>query len=152
MRECETGELETRLSTRTPARQQSPCTGREDTISDGRLEVSNFKCHCGCVTDDDGSTSATSYVAYDIGELNAAETRVAAHAAAFMRQMDDEGRTAWLSSYFGPDYPTSLADHEVIEDITSRELNEGFTAMYRCPDCGRIALLRPGGWAFYRPE
>jgi hypothetical protein len=114
--------------------------------------VLSFSCICGALTSDENEPPGTNCVAYPLSLLIAAEAGIGVNAAAFMSQTDGAGRTAWLASYFSPDYPQTLENHEVIKDIASRELNEDFTPMYRCPECERIALKEAGGWTFYRPD
>ena len=112
----------------------------------------NFGCACGAVIGEGNEPPGANCVAYTLGVLNAAEARIGLHAAAFWNEGRGTGRAAWLASYFGPDYPRHSADREVIEDIASRQLNEGFIPMFRCHNCGRIALKGANGWTFYCPE
>jgi hypothetical protein len=116
------------------------------------VDVSKFRCVCRTVTRDEDEPPGARCVAYPTGVLNTAAARIGADAAAFMSQTDVAGRAAWLAAHFGPGYPKDQPDHSVIEDIVSRELNDGFIPMHRCRECGRIALHEGGGWTFCRPE
>jgi hypothetical protein len=117
----------------------------------GRGAMPNFRCACGASFRDEAEGDA-GLVAYPLPLLGAAESRIAEAICAFLAA--GESRTAWIASHFGAGYPAEESDRGIIEDIVSRELNAGFTAMFRCPSCNRVALCDPesNAWAFFRPE
>ena len=116
--------------------------------------MSSFLCVCGARFRDEDEPPGASCVAYPLHELDAIESRIAEYAADFVSHRDEAARSAWLGSHFHERYPTEVPDRGVIEDIVSRELNDGFIAMFRCPSCNRVALCDPQSkeWAFFRPE
>jgi hypothetical protein len=65
-------------------------------------------------------------------------------------------RSQWLKTRLGELYPADAANHEIIEDVVTRELNgASFTPTFFCPRCGRMALGPTGtenSWRFYSPE
>ena len=122
----------------------------------GPTEVtSSFTCKCGAINRNGAEPSGSSFVAFPLEVLRAAEAQIARHVADFAALPDDSGRAAWLKAYFGSQYPGDLLRRDIIEDIVSRELNgTSFLAIFRCPSCGPIATQEAGidPWLFYRPE
>ncbi|HXT58060.1 MAG TPA: hypothetical protein VN699_05465 [Pirellulales bacterium] len=103
--------------------------------------MSIFHCVCGVVNDDEAPDA--SCVAYPLPAFIAAESRVVASVAAFFAADSGVARAGWLAAHFGMDYPTDECDRVVVEDIVSREFNDGFIAMFRCLSCGRVWLCDP---------
>ena len=113
--------------------------------------MGSFTCQCGVVTYEADEPPDASGVLYSLDELFETEARLANRLASFVALQTGPERTAWLASYFGVGYPEDLSDQEVIADIVSRELDESFTPVFRCPACRRIAAKEEGrdGWVFY---
>src|SRR4051812_6192936 len=99
--------------------------------------MSSFHCLCRAAFRDDDAPDA-SLVAYPLPVLSAIEGRIAESVAAFHAAGGGLARAAWLAGHFHASYPADEPDRGVVEDIVSRELNEGFVALFRCPTCGRL--------------
>lgn len=114
--------------------------------------MSSFSCACGHVTYGLSEPPNTSWVAYPLPALHAVQRRIAEHVSTFAALPSPEERAAWERSFYGAEIGESSLD--IIEDIVALELNDGFTAMYRCPACGRVALKGEDTehWTFFRPE
>jgi hypothetical protein len=111
------------------------------------------RCACGATFTDD-EVSDASCVAYSLPALAALESRIAVSIEAYLATETNTARAAWLASHFVGGYPNDEPRQAVIEDIVIRELNDGFTALFRCPACGRILLCDPATniWTSYYPE
>ena len=114
----------------------------------------SFSCTCGHVTHDEDEPAGTSLVAYTLPALNNIERRISEHVSAFVALPDGAERLAWQRSFYGPNEVPEQSPLEVIEDIVSFELNDGFMPLHRCPACNRIALKTADSedWLFFRPE
>jgi hypothetical protein len=118
--------------------------------------MSRFYCVCGVVTRNDEEPPGTSRVVYAVDRLIEIEDRIARRVAEFVAAKDTGNRAAWIESYFeiGSLYPADESDRGVVQDIVSGELDTGFSALFQCPACGRIAMRDPeaDAWVFYSPE
>ncbi|OQX14037.1 MAG: hypothetical protein BWK76_15265 [Desulfobulbaceae bacterium A2] len=116
--------------------------------------MATFTCVCGSVTHDSDEPTGASLVAYPLPTLNAIERNIAQHVTTFLSLPTAEERAAWQRSFFAVHTPAAQSQRDVVEDIVSFELNEGFTSVYRCQACGRIAMKDGGSarWCFFRPE
>lgn len=93
-------------------------------------------------------------MAYSLPTLNAIESRIAELVEEFHGAGGGPSRAAWLAGHYGADPPAEIPDRDVVEDIVSGELNDGFIAMYRCSACDRLWLRDPvkNEWLSFRPE
>jgi hypothetical protein len=116
--------------------------------------MSRFVCACGVVTRGEEEPIGASSVAYSRARLHEMEATIADHVTDFAASRDGERRRSWLNSYFGPEYPDSQCERDVIEDIVSSIFNDHFAALFRCPSCERIAVREDGadGWTFFRVD
>ena len=115
--------------------------------------MSSFSCNCGAVVcDDDAPTSFI--VAYSQPVLASIESRIAKSIAEFIATGDGSARAHWIAGYFHSGYPADEPDEIVIEDIVTRELNDGFESMFRCPSCDRLWVFdrMNDQWISYRVE
>ena len=115
--------------------------------------MSSFSCNCGAVVRDDVAT-ASSIVAYPQPVLTSIESRIAKSIADFLATGDVSARADWIVGYFDTAYPANQPDEMIIEDIVTRELNDGFESMFRCPSCDRLWVFdrTSDQWISYRVE
>ena len=118
--------------------------------------MSSFTCICGHVTHDRDEPPGTTLVAYSLPNLNKIEHRITKKISEFLALPAGEQCLAWQHSFYETDEIREQSTLEVIEDIVSREFNESFLAVYRCPACNRIAMKdasdSDGPWLFFHPE
>lgn len=93
-------------------------------------------------------------MAYPQPVLNSIESRIAKTIADFLATGEGPARADWIAVYFDTGYLADEPDEMVIEDIVTRELNDGFEAMFRCPSCDRLWVFdrTSDQWISYRVE
>lgn len=111
------------------------------------LGMPSFTCSCGFSCRDDKAQSGVLFRLTALAEL---ETRIAREVAEFLAAEVDR-KESIVRARLGKEYPPSLGDVEVVEDIVAQLINESrFRSVFECPNCGKIALAdSDGNWTFY---
>jgi hypothetical protein len=116
--------------------------------------MSSFTCKCGSVFKDGEEPKNSCGLLKPLTSQIQLESYQAKELSDYVSSNEEE-RRKWIGEKFGPDYPNDLDIKEIIEDFIYKSHREdGCTATFLCPNCGRLATLYDVNeeWKFYVPE
>lgn len=117
-------------------------------------ETDVFVCKCGLEVKPDEAIEGTTGLLKPLHNQVELESLQATEIAKLVGA--DEGvRADWIARHFARGYPADGDIEEVILDfLYFSHRNDGCTATFECPECGRLALLHDVNedWRFYKPE